>query len=1162
MQNIQLTGKQMKAIKDNPDKTPVPMIRTYLKQKKIPYSGLKKKELIELVKTGNTLKKEIKKKANKMKLPVTSKDTKKVLIKKIASRLIAISKDKATRRRQLKRYEDQGFNNNVLYWDYKKYTRYLYTRIIYERFGQGSIEGLYNAINNYLQTVPDREPVQYIFYIYAIGENNSKKIKRYITIKSESVGLDNLEIFTDDIRAILKSNIEVEAYKVGSSVIDDEIEYIEYSRVDIVTQAKGIEVQGKPSLSFFKTVGINGGKKGYCAAKCLEHILNRKYSDEDCELFKNDFSEFTKECKKNNINLILSTVFFNDFKNIKSKNYVRTKEKNGWRNLTLYPLIKENVQVLYLQEKIEDAKGTIVIDIEKKHADVIQNNVIVINDIYCGGTEFYLKINEETYDKLKYNKKHLFDEYERIGKDDKNLHSIYRYQSDMKINKQVVPLKIREEITYKYLFISYNYVVDFSEEEPIKPISLTYYEQEYGKYKKYETPIIFQNEKDYEKKLHNMKVNNIDDKMKQFREDKKKYLINLKDNIKTENGPNCTNSLIKVITSSVNTEYTIITHNGCKVDNYILYNELSKRLPDSLNNVFISKGSLMSFKILDIHKIFDLRNHIPLTLEETVNGFNIENETIKINEDDIQKKYNESKDIIEFIEYIEKEEIQKYWRNRIYCMTLIMLNYKESISYLCGDIIQPNEITKYITYGGMMKEVLKDHCSYNRIILPIFDMKTSKYYYDLIESRTAGRVQLFNGSQIIKNKLSSLDVSGMYMFVMAVYNVYYPCGEIIECENIKDMPKGKIGFFYCDDIDQSKKELKLIPKKTKTGNDWATTEKIDNLLLSTVKIKMLKENGHKFKIKNGFYFSDKIKGCNLFTFLLKFMEVKTKQDILKEENNKDYKPALRQIAKNLMLILSGKLAEGLYMDKTRVINKGDLIIKQLNKEEFEYINVLGENRTIIKEKISEEDALKKSNPVYISTLIYDYSQKYMYEMAYNKVSYKKLICTDTDSCKLTIGEMNKWIKEVGNEKVPHWKYVEKYDNRYKTATIYAKDSKHKVIGSFADEYKGMEYNEGYFLFKKGYYVKGPKGDKLTMAGVSKTDIFIKDKDVNKLKNMNSDKLYKYYIKNKDKTVINNAKNFVEELYKNKKATLLTHSIVKDNKNIKLNFQTYLKTITI
>ena len=52
----------------------------------------------------------------------------------------------------------------------------------------------------------------------------------------------------------------------------------------------------------------------------------------------------------------------------------------------------------------------------------------------------------------------------------------------------------------------------------------------------------------------------------------------------------------------------------------------------------------------------------------------------------------------------------------------------------------------------------------------------------------------------------------MYPFVMAILNVFYPCGKMIECKRYKDMPKDKIGFFYCNGVDQSKKELKIIKK--------------------------------------------------------------------------------------------------------------------------------------------------------------------------------------------------------------------------------------------------------------------------------------------------------------------------------------------------------------
>jgi hypothetical protein len=136
-------------------------------------------------------------------------------------------------------------------------------------------------------------------------------------------------------------------------------------------------------------------------------------------------------------------------------------------------------------------------------------------------------------------------------------------------------------------------------------------------------------------------------------------------------------------------------------------------------------------------------------------------------------------------------------------------------------------------------------------------------FNDIAKYRIGGRVQIFGGKKIKVNKcIVSLDVCSLYPYVMGIAPNYYPCGEIVETANFKP---DKLGFYWCN-INQSelkkKNLMNIIPKKCKGENDWEFEGDLTNYYLSTVDIELLQKYNVKLEIKNGIYFTDKIKGCD------------------------------------------------------------------------------------------------------------------------------------------------------------------------------------------------------------------------------------------------------------------------------------------------------------
>lgn len=437
-----------------------------------------------------------------------------------------------------------------------------------------------------------------------------------------------------------------------------------------------------------------------------------------------------------------------------------------------------------------------------------------------------------------------------------------------------------------------------------------------------------------------------------------------------------------------------------------------------------------------------------------------------------------------------------------------------------------------------------------------------KYYKDMHKFKTAGRVELFNGIKKYLGRARSLDITSSYPYSMAVKPVYYPTGEMIEVKYFEDMPKDKLGWFYCD-IDQKSLRLRGLPnivaEKTKIENIWQTKKVLHDYFVSSVKIeqmikygmKVAKSNGsrkaeyteeakwwysnisywkkHKalkqrngnecwidgfdtpekiraeskkyydlakkepepakadLVIYHGIYFTDRIRGCDLFEPLLSAMMTKVLQDQLKQDGKEDYNAAIRQTVKLFLNCISGKIIEQIHINKIMEI-KNAFHFHQMNESKrvskLNTITILGD-RIFCSYTKREQDMLNTHRPIYWGILVYDYSQNNLYDntlaagwnsaieeglseelAAKRQIAYRKeIFLCDTDACKMSSKAADLCLARMSRLEVPHWDKVETYDKRYKNHKMY--DPNSKVFGGYEDEFECYN-NINYFLAKKHY----------------------------------------------------------------------------------------------
>jgi hypothetical protein len=521
-----------------------------------------------------------------------------------------------------------------------------------------------------------------------------------------------------------------------------------------------------------------------------------------------------------------------------------------------------------------------------------------------------------------------------------------------------------------------------------------------------------------------------------------------------------------------------------------------------------------------------------------------------------------NKGLIEFI--TDNDELKEYNEYDVLATAVLFCKYREALSVIDATRDFSKDLHNIKTVGSLIFKVFEESKRTKNFKLSQLNLKE---YTDLQNSKIAGRVELFNGIQKVEERLVSTDVCSLYPYVMSVAPVYYPCGDKVYTDiYVED----KIGFYYCD-VDQSNLRNMNLPKiyakKTKIENDWGHEEVLEDYLISNVMIDLLKKYGCKVVIKKGFYFTDKMKSCEMFDFLLDFMKAKNCEDSKKKEKDNTYNPALRETLKLLMNSLSGKVIEGLHTEKTRNVESvGEYINLVEKSKKVNTINAIG-NKIFVTYEMFEETLIKKQRPIYLGVLIYDYAKSYMYENSYSKVGLDQLLYTDTDASKFKYSRFIDWKREIDekNIQVPHWKEVELVDERYKDHKIFESDS--KVFGSFEDELEEMtgEKYTFYCVQKKSwaYVVDGKskfrfKGLNDNALLLSLGEDFVGQKIIRHSDGTTTEKhiitgkeedVYNFAISNKHLSLGKNVEKFFEQLFSTGEAYMLCNSFRKIVKNM-------------
>lgn len=638
-----------------------------------------------------------------------------------------------------------------------------------------------------------------------------------------------------------------------------------------------------------------------------------------------------------------------------------------------------------------------------------------------------------------------------------------------------------------------------------------------------------------------------------------------KEHMYTAIGFDCVKKFMKWISDNeADKKFVLIGFNNANFDNFILVDEIMKASNDDIqiNDIMYNGSQLLNATINGRHSFFDLSRHLTGKLVDCCNGFkiNICGKTT-LDHHQYQAKY----DAGELIDYItDNEELIDYNERDVLSVLIIYSRYKNAISNVEGMEGLSNNLHNNLTIGSLAYKRFNNHWKQNHIKLPLLN---EQQYKDILKFKCAGRVEMFNGTQFIEEAVSSYDVCSLYPYVMGILNCYYPTGNIHDTEVFVE---DKIGFYYCD-IDQAVLKEKnlpnIYPMKTETENVWDYDGVLYDYYISSEMIKLLRKYGCGVVVKKGMYFDEKIKSCKMFKPILEMMKIKVEQDILNKNGDPEYNAVLRETIKLLMNAPSGKVIEGLHIDKIEYCENIEKLARiQVKYGEVEIISVIG-NGIMIGYKREEIEVLEKEQrPVYLGVLIYDYAKTYMYENSYAIIGKDKLLYTDTDATKLRVADSKEWLDYATKTNVPCWDEVLEYNPEYANHKIFNPDG--KVFGSFEDELAKMNKVEGNPVFscieKKSWcYAKGDN-TKFRFKGLNENNIvltgceaFLKLGKKNEVV-LNQDKQVEInnFYNNATNKLRDNVVGFYKKIYDGHEMLVLCRQFKKNVKNAKKNVTLY------
>lgn len=584
----------------------------------------------------------------------------------------------------------------------------------------------------------------------------------------------------------------------------------------------------------------------------------------------------------------------------------------------------------------------------------------------------------------------------------------------------------------------------------------------------------------------------------------------------------------------------------------------------AVTNVFYNGSRLLNMTINGRHRFFDLHNHLVGSLASLCKSFKVKScSKLSFDHNLMQQKYVDGTleafitDNQNLIDYNEMDNI---------ACSVLFNRYRTALMAIPSTAPYAERLEEIVTIGSLSYKSFTDWTT--KSYKPnCFGKLSFDQFKALQTNRVAGRVEVFHGPTRIPERVVSLDTTSLYPFVMCCADqCWYPMGTVI---SVEEYIPDRLGFWYCDFEQTGLKERDLptiFPRKTEAGNDWSYDGPQFGVLLSNVTIDLLRKYGCTVTTHDGFVFEGHVRGCDLFKPLLDIMGKKNAQDVLKANGSPEYSPALRETYKLLSNSLSGKVGECIHTQRTEMFSSTSEYLMAVRKaKHVNHISNTGNKFFVTMELDERKLCSSHQRPIYLASLLYDYSRRHMFEYAYARVGLSRCLYSDTDCLKFRHAHLQEFMDKAKEENVivPHWSDVELVDPNFKDHLIYVPGS--KVYGALEDELEDcigtdyMFYALGKKLWSYCWRVDGKWHSKTKLKGVNEKAFLLTTEEpffteVNgKLKVTASQKdLWAWSVANPTRSIKENNYELMERLWLCREARVLCSTFRKVVKNTRRN----------
>lgn len=440
----------------------------------------------------------------------------------------------------------------------------------------------------------------------------------------------------------------------------------------------------------------------------------------------------------------------------------------------------------------------------------------------------------------------------------------------------------------------------------------------------------------------------------------------------------------------------LIGYNSSRFDNLFFIEGLLKKNLINSNSLFLSGNSILGLKF-DTFRCIDLCRILCTPLKTACEEMKMEVSKGVLSHSEVQHAYYNGK----FEELLQQrgQEIIEYNIKDCTCLAALYVRTRKEINSMLGRFLYREDRD-----GNKTRKTLDDYMTVSSITYDAWtnickEVTIPSDYQVWCHMRKAvygGRSQIFRKG-VHHGLFQSVDAKSLYPFVMIGFQ--YPIGKEIETEAYVE---GKMGIYKC--VIKSQPKVNIIPLRTKAEPlNWEYEGEIKTWLC-TVDIDCIRRHGGEVEIGKGYYWeesSDKV-----FDILKVLKDFKTQQDNYNKQNSDLYNPAFRQLSKQFLNSLSGKVSQRIHSSSTSIITNMKDEAKFSSKHENIIIHpCFKSNSAILTGDKKDISYVKSAKTVHIGVFIYAYARTHMYDSLISKLGSNQY-GTDTDAIHIDENKFN------------------------------------------------------------------------------------------------------------------------------------------------------------